>query len=298
MYFKFEVLKPYIDNPQYDLKLDDYSGSLEYYVKENTLVDKKGYYKLSTFGLGKDQEDNRVIVSFPRYLRQLSISQQNHWEAHELTKPCKMLRSYRDNIMLGSWSFPQSISRGILHERSYINNLWRIIFGESLFKNDYSPNDLTREYPFLFIPTAKALNKFILLMDTLFSDDMNTKHLRKLLECGCQNLPPVKTEYDPNIGSLNALELWMDNIYTLRDGKKVGKEIVSPFKEIRKEDRQLEAHKIVIADDYNLSYYDTQIEIFEKVYDVLKKLRIILLTHSKANGVKPPEEFRDHVYLF
>ena len=297
LFFKFEVLKPYVDNPNYDLQLDDYSGSLAYRVEEDTKVDKKGYYKLETFGLGRDERGTRVIVSFPRYLRQLSLSQQNHWEANELTSSCDVLDSYLNNILKGSWYFPQSISKGVLNERMYINDLWEAIFGERLFKNDYTHEDLIREYSFLFIPTSSALNKFRHFMDKLFSDNMNVKHIRSLLEEYSHYNPLIQETHIRQLGSLAALELLMDSIYTLHDGRMVGKEIVAPFKEIRKE-RQPVAHKIILEDHYDVAYYNSQIEIFKKVYNALKKLRIILSSHPKAKEVKAPKGFSDKVYIF
>lgn len=295
LFFDLNVINTYLDDPRYKLKLRDYHGSLSYELTNNTKIDDAGFYELKSFGLGYDENGIHVIVAFPRYLRCLSHSQQNIWEAHEITKPCKVIKPYWDNVMHGCWAFPLSLASGILNEREYINNLWKAIFDDNLFLNEYSIEDLPAYFSFLFIPTSRALGKFIHLMDKLFSDQLNTKHLRNLLTNGNEEFPCVTEKFEPNIGSLTALQLWIDNIYNLRSGENIGIEIISPFKKIRKL-RQPEAHKIDVSDTYDVSIYTKHTEILQEVYDTLVKLRIILISHPKSIRVKPPKYWNEEVY--
>ena len=112
---------------------------------------------------------------------------------------------------------------------------------------------------------------------------------------GYDNLPPYKDKVDEKIGSLAALELWIDNVYTLKDGTKIGKEIVLPLKQVRKR-RQPEAHKIISENTLDPDIYKIQDEILYAVYDSFCKLRIILSSHPKAIGIKPPSFWSDKVY--
>lgn len=297
LFFDFEVLHSYLNNPKYTLRLKDYYGSLSYTIETDNLVDKSGYYKLETFGLGYNQDDIRVIVSFPRYLNRLSPSQQTHWESYELTSQCKILSAYMDNIISGRWCFPKSLASGVLNERSRVNKLWECIFEDNLFLNDFSLDQLPANFSFLFIPTQKSLMEFYHLMDKLFSDDINIKHLRLLLKSGFENLPPVTETYDENIGSLNALKLWMDNIYHLKNGIPIGNEIVAPLKKVRKL-RQSPAHKILTENCYDKNVYELQNNILEDIYDSLKKLRIILSTHPKARQLYCTFDTDDMIYRF
>lgn len=296
LFFNFEVLLPYLNNPKYSLLLKDYQGSLSYTLEKSSRLDKAGYYSLQTFGIGYDEHGIRVIVSFPRYLKELSLSQQNHWEANEIIEQCKVFQPYWDNVMNGCWNFPQSLATSVLNERLYINSLWNAIFNDSLFLNDYTIEQLSPDYSFLFIPTCKYLRQFIHLMDKLFSDDLNTKHLRTLLEKGHDKLHPVGVKYRKDIGSLNALELWLNNIYILKNGDKVGKDIVSPLKKIRKL-RQPEAHTILLGDQYDISIYQKQNDLLLEVYNALKKLSTILSTHPSASTVNPPENYSEDIYI-
>lgn len=295
LFFDLNVINTYLDDPRYKLKLRDYYGTLSYELINSTKIDKAGYYELNSFGLGYDENGIRVIVAFPRYLRHLSHSQQNVWEAHEITKPCKVIKSYWDNIMHGCWNFPQSLATGILNEREYVNKLWKVIFNDNLFLNDYAIEDLPPYFSFLFIPTSRALGKFTHLMDKLFSDQLNTKHLRKLLNDGNEEFPSVTEHFEQNIGSLTALELWIDNIYHLKNGEKIGKEIVAPFKVIRKL-RQPEAHKIEVSDIYNVDIYTKHTDILRDIYDALLKFRVMLGSHPKAINVKPPKYWSKEVH--
>lgn len=295
LFFDFEVLNEYLDNPKYKLRLKDYRGSLSYELSEDKKIDKAGYYELKTFGLGYDENGVRVLVAFPRDLKCLSLSQQNHWEEHELSRPCKVLKFYWDNIMMGNWWFPHSLASGVIDERNFVNILWERIFEEKLFLNVYSIETLPVNFCFLFIPTQKALRQFNHQMDKLFSDDMNVKHLRKLLKEGFHNLQPVSEKYEEPIGSLKALELWLNNIYILEDGTRIGAEIVKPFKAIRKA-RQPEAHKIIVEDKYDISIYREQNRILDEVYNALKKLRIVLSSHPICQGIKPPEGYSSEAY--
>lgn len=295
IFFDFNVLNTYLEDPRYKLNLNDYYGSLSYELTEDSKLDNAGYYYLKTFGIGYDDSGNRVITAFPRDLKFLSPSHQNIWEANEILKPCKVLKFYWDNVMTGSWNFPLSISSAILIERKYVNKLWNTIFGENLFLNDYSLKDLPSDFSFLFRPTKSALGKFVHTMDKLFSDELNKKHLIALLKNGSDNLSAIETEFDPQIGSLNALELWLNNIYILQNGERIGAEIVAPFKKIRKL-RQPQAHKIIIKNDYDIHIYKEQNEIFCSIYEALKKLRIVLTTHPKAVCVSPPDNWSEEVY--
>lgn len=297
LFFDFEVLQSYLNNPKYNLFLRDYYGSLSYTLESDNLVDKAGYYKLETFGLGYNQDNIRVIVSFPRYLNRLSPSQQTHWESYELSSPCKVLCSYMDNIISGSWHFPKSLASGVLNERSLVNKLWKSIFEDKLFLNDFSLEQLPPNFSFLFIPTQKSLMEFYHLLDKLFSDDINIKHLRRLLKYGCENLPPVTEPYEENIASLNALKLWMDNVYHLKSGMTVGDEIVLPLKKVRKL-RQPQAHKIITENSYDKNVYELQNKILEDIYNSLMKLRIILSTHPKAMQENSSFNTDDMIYVF
>lgn len=295
IYFDMGVLNNYLDDPRYKLKLKDYHGSLSYEILEDTKLDSKGYYELNTFGLGYDNNGIRVVVAYPRYLRYLSRSQQNHWEAYEKTSPCKVIKAYLDNTLEGCFAFPQSIASGILNERAYINKLWKAIFEENLFLKDYVIEDLPPYYSFLFRPTTKDLNRFYLILDKLISDNLNVTHLKNLLLNGYDNLPPYKDKVDEKIGSLVALELWIDNIYTLNNGTKIGKEIVVPLKQVRKK-RQPEAHKIISENTLNPEIYKLQDDILHAVYDSFCKLRSMLLSHPKAKGLTPPSLWSNTVY--
>ena len=166
-----------------------------------------------------------MIISFPRYLSSLSKSQQNLWESYEITNPsnlCKIYKPYWDNIMEGSWSFPQSLASGILNERTYINKFWKEIFGEGLFQNDFTIEELPPYFSFLFLPTNRSLGNFIHLMDKLFSDQLNSKHLKNLIYKGKKGYKIITEEIDSQIGSLKALELWQNNIYHLDNGDNFG----------------------------------------------------------------------------
>ena len=298
IFFKFEVINSYLYDPRFVLELKDYHGSLKYELKENSKLDKTGYYDLKTFGLGYNEKGIRVIVSFPRYLSRLSKSQQNLWESYEIANPsnlCKVYKPYWDNIMDGSWGFPQSLASGILNERKYINKLWKEIFDDVLFQNDFSIEELPPYFSFLFLPTNRSLGNFIHLMDKLFSDQLNTKHLRDLIINGKEGYHRITKKFDSNIGSLNAFELWLDNIYHLKNGDDFGKIIVAPFKEIRKL-RQPIAHKIENPDFYDINFYDKQTEILRKIYNTLVNLRIVLVSHPRGINVKPPISWSEKVY--
>lgn len=295
IYFDFKVLQPYLDDPMFNLTLKDYYGSLEYSIENDSKVDKAGYYSLKTFGIGYDELGNRVIVSFARYLKNLSVSQQNHWEANESMKEAKVLKPYWDNVVYGSWHFPHSLASGVLIERNYVNYLWKEIFGKDLFKHAYTISQLPADYSFLFIPTKKAFNEFIHTLDKIFSDDIDVKSIRSYLEKGNQNLPSYKETVPENIGSLKALQLWIDNIYTLQNGDKIGSEIVGPLKQIRQL-RNPQAHTILMENKVDTAIYAQQNQIFSDIYDALVKFRTFLSTHPKVICLPKPEWYSDNVF--
>jgi len=157
-FFDIEILDSYFNNPRFDFKINDYSGSIsckydEYY---NTLVRKEDDLYIKSFGIGYDEYGKRVAVVCLRYLNNLSEEQQSYWKNREVIGKCKVLEAYYINLVEGRWYFPNSLFSLFLGEQKCLNDLSEEIFKIKLFRETFENEKRPKEFTFFFIPTTKT----------------------------------------------------------------------------------------------------------------------------------------------
>ncbi len=105
-FFEIEVLDRYSNDPRFDFKFEDYSGriSCKYDENEKPIVRDEDDIFLKTFGLGFDENGNRLAVVYLRYLKDLTAEHQVYWKSREKSGNCKMLEEYHQNTIQGNWS--------------------------------------------------------------------------------------------------------------------------------------------------------------------------------------------------
>lgn len=125
MFFDIEVLERYYNDPRFEFKFDDYSGSIQCKSEElyNALVRKEDDIYIKSFGIGYDKENKRVAVVFLRYLHNLTAEHQIYWKGKERIDEYTILKEYYQNAIEGCWAFSHSIFSAFLGELKCLNEL-------------------------------------------------------------------------------------------------------------------------------------------------------------------------------
>lgn len=287
IFFEIEVLDRYSNDPRFDFKFEDYSGriSCKYDENEKPIVRDEDDIFLKTFGLGFDENGDRLAVVYLRYLKDLTAEHQIYWKSREKSGNCKMLEEYHQNTIQGNWSSSYSIFSGFVGEQKCINDLTELIFSKALFRKTFEEENRPKEFTFFFTPTLKNYNDFILLLDKMISENINKDFFEGKVELfEYKELGNGLVEKHSK-GTLQIFEEWLTSVFNV-EGDGTISELFKPLKKIRRE-RQNPAHRIS-ENQYDLQFTDKQKQIISDAYSVFRNLRNIFHQHPKAQSVKIP----------
>lgn len=287
IFFEIEVLERYANDPRFEFKFKDYSGSIycKYDENDNPIVKEEDQIFLKTFGLGFDSDENRLAVVYLRYLKGLTSEHQIYWKSKEAKGGCKMLKEYHENTIQGNWTFSYSVFSAFIGELNCLNELSKSIFGKQIFRKSFDDENRPREFTFFFTPTFKNYNEFVLLLDKMISDNINKDFFKDKIELyELQELEEGLVERRQK-GTLRLFEEWLLSNYNTED-QELLKEIFKPFKKVRRE-RQSPAHKID-ENKYDKQYFDKQRKLVNDAYSSMRAFRKIFQQHRKARNVEIP----------
>lgn len=132
MFFKIEILNSYAIDPRYNLKhSNDYSGMI--CCESETCLEEQDQILLKTFGIGYEEERERVVVVYLRYLSDLTSEHQQRWFTYMEKGKCQVVYEYYQNSILGEWVEYSSIYEAFLEELYHINNMTEKMFGKKFF---------------------------------------------------------------------------------------------------------------------------------------------------------------------
>ena len=291
-FFEIDVLERYYNDPRYRFEFEDYSGTISCETDENgnTILDEKDQTFLETFGLGFDENDNRVAVIFSRYLNDLPSGHQLYWQTKEIHSPCKVLEEYYVNSIEGDFTDSMSIFSAFIGELNCLYDLTKHIYGKSLFNQKFEEDKRPKEMTFFFLPTSKNYEYFVHLLDKMLSDNINKKFFDGNIEE--YDLVPIDNNLIERImkGTIKMLEEWFGKNFKPKN-EQAYKDIFKFLKEIRKE-RQNPAHRIS-KNVYNKQYIEKQKDMIDKAYTVVRSLRTAFQQHPIARTFEVPSYLND-----
>lgn len=288
IFFEIEVLDRYFNDPRFDFKFEDYSGQISclYDENENPIVREEDQIFLKTFGLGFDENGDRLAVVYLRYLKDLTPEHQIYWKSRQKTGNCKMLEEYHQNTIQGNWTFSYSIFSGFIGEQKCINDLTKLIFTKPLFRKSFENENRPKEFTFFFTPTLKNYNDFILLLDKMISENINKDFFEGKVDFfEFKELENGLIERQSK-GTLQLFEEWLTFVLNVKGDGTVS-ELFKPLRKIRKE-RQSPAHRIN-ENQYDRQLIEKQKIIMDDIYSVLRNLRNIFHQHPKARDFEIPD---------
>lgn len=283
--FDLSVLEYYRNDPRYSYRTDFIHGSIciedEYFESES--VPKSDQILLETFGFAYDDNLNRYVAVFLRYLSNLSPEHQRVWKAKEVKGSIKLHPDYFASSIQGSWGTRLSIFEAFVQELKIINAMSEIIGKPNLFHNCYS-SDRPKEFGFLLRPTESEFNSFMLLLDKMMSDNINKKFFENDVD-----LESEEERGDGKIvvrpkGTIQILGAWVTKYFRPVDKKPIN-DMLATFKKVRKL-RQKPAHK-VNSDTFDQAFFHKQREIVVRAYDAVRTLRLILANHPSVKASPP-----------
>jgi len=222
-----------------------------------------------------------------RDLGKLSPEHQVFWGNKEIpADECKVLADYYDNLINGSWISSRSVFSALIDEINAIYKLTAAIFGVSIFREELVGDKRPRNFTFFFSPTSKNYYDFINLLDKYISENINKAFFKNKINL--EELIPLDLNRYERVqkNTIRILEEWLSKFFNYTDVN-TPKEIVKPFKKIRKE-RQNPAHNI-IDNQYDPTYVKKQKEIMEECYLSMGSIRRNIETHPKAKSVELPK---------
>ncbi len=284
--FDLKILEYYRNDPRYYYKNSDFEGSIYRKDEDNASQDDPTYLK--TFGFSYDENKNRAVSVYLRYLKSLSAPDQVRWNLEKLSGDYHLHPDYFTRTLLGRCSPYMSICDAILNEIRIINQMSESVYNNILFKNNFHENGeycRPERYGLLIRPTRNEFIEFIKLLDKILSDNIDKRFFKNMnIEIEREDIRSdgkiivtpkgtitlldewVRTEFDREVKSW---ELWAKSIQT--------------FRTIRK-NRNKESHSIH-DDAFDQKYIMEQRIILTDTHDAIRTLRIILESRIDTNSL-------------
>lgn len=279
--FDLSVLEVYRNDPRYYYSNDDIQGSIsvsdEYFEFEE--MPESDQVLLQTFGFSYDEDLNRAVAVFVRYLAYLSPEHQQTWRSKVLSGNYRLHPDYYLPSILGEFPENVPIFSAFLEELRVINDMCKAMERPPLFRKDFSDGEKPREFGFLVRPTLKEYNDFVLTLDKMLSDNINKDFF----------LNEVPYEFDEpredgkvvvkQKGTLVILSEWLSKFFTTSDSESLN-DMMKVFKDVRKK-RQKPAHAIK-ENVFDQKYFHDQRSLMLEAYGAVRTLRLIFENHPRV----------------
>jgi len=280
--FDLAVLEFYRNDPRYRYENDDIQGQIYYDDESMTDADKTF---LETYGFAYDNDFNRAVAVFTRYLADLTPEHQQIWKAKEISGEYKLHPDYYRNAIIGDWGERVPICQALLKELYIINQMCEAMGRPVLFRDAYGEYGEKRpkKFHFLIRPTLSEFNDFMLLFDKMLSDNINKDFFMDDVEYERE-----ETRSDGKIivhqkGTLQLLDEWLRKQMRLQDWSDWDKAIKT-LKKVRKL-RQQPAHSIK-EDVFDQKYFKEQREIILNAYQAIRLIRLLFANHPKVRAAQ------------
>jgi hypothetical protein len=285
--FDLSVLEFYRNDPRYRYENDDIRGRICYHAEEMNVSDKA---VLETFGFSYDDDYNRAVAVFLRYLTDLTPEHQQIWKAKELQGSYRLHPDYYRTAIIGDFGERVPICRALLKELYIINKMAEAMGRPPLFKDDYGEygENRPKRFGFLIRPTLEEFNNFMLLLDKILSDNINQDFFQNEVSYEDEIKRKDGKIQVQQKGTLQILDEWIRRFYKTHDWQ-TWEESIATLRKIRKM-RQKPAH-LINEDQFDQKYFKEQREIIIDAYSVMRTLRLMLANHPrvKSTGIQIPD---------
>jgi len=289
--FDLAVLEYYRNDPRYYYQTDFINGQIstedEHFESEE--MPEHDQVLLQSFGFAYDDNLNRGVAVFLRYLSALSPEHQKIWKSKQLNGNYQLHPDYLRNSM-GHWGTRIPIFEAFLCELDIINEMAKLIGKPKLFRETYR-NNTPRNFGFLLRPTMAEFNNFVLLLDQMMSENLN----KKFFEVDISLTEDIQRD-DGKVevrrkGTISLLEEWIKGNFRTADKEPLD-EMFATFRKVRRL-RQKPAHSPQ-GNEFDQQYFHEQRQLVIDAYNAVRIIRLILTNHPKVQA--NPPEINDMLY--
>jgi hypothetical protein len=291
--FELSVLEHYRNDPRYFYENDSIHGSISgrnaFY--ESSSMEERDQVILSSFGFAYDDDLNRAVAVYLRYLSGLSPEHQQVWRAKELSTTYRLHPDYFRTTILGEWGTRIPIFNAFIEELAIINKMTGLMNMPPMFRDTYSERR-PREFAFLLRPTLEEFNRFVLLLDKMMSDNLN----KEFFSAALIPLQDEEVRSDGKIvvnprGTITLLETWMRRYFRPVDPEPIEK-VFATFRKVRKL-RQQPAHRIN-DDTFDQQHFRNQRQLIIEAYDAVRYIRQAIANHPLVQ--RNPPRIQDELF--
>jgi hypothetical protein len=277
--FDLSVLEFYRNDPRFRYRVDDIFGAIwmqdEHAERPGTAEADITY--LQTFGFSYDEDMNRSVLVFNRYLSDLTPEHQNIWEAKRLKYKGRMHPDYYRSSIRGMFADHVPILKALTMEMHHINRMSELMGRCPLFRNDFNDDEnKPRGYTLLIRPTAKEFYDFVLLLDQMLSDNITKDFFGNDVPL-TEEIPRGEGRFEVRQrGTLALLEEWVRTRFAPVDPKPLD-DLFTALRKVRKL-RQKPAHA-PIDGQFDQQFFKDQRTLIIEVYGAVRTLRLIFKNH-------------------
>jgi hypothetical protein len=290
--FDLRVLEWYRNDPRFVVEIDDIHGRIH---QRSETTDAAGtvlrdQLEFLEFGFAYDEQYNRAIAVFLRYLHDLPTDQQQYLSNYELPSIYKLHPDFYRTQIIGDFPERISIYDAFLEEKRHINELSRLIGKPPLFNNDREEYKRPTGFGILIRPTKKEFGDFALMLDQLLSDDLNRDFFKDEIPTNEILTREDGTTITQAIGTITLLERWIRKYFKPNDPTAMD-QLFQAIREVRKA-RQKPAHR-TDNNTFDQKYIRHQRDLMLTAFDAVRTIRMILENHPKARGYEVPDWLRE-----
>lgn len=290
--FDTRVLEWYRNDPRYEYDIDEIHGRI---TQKAGTVGKDGAVLMDNleffeFGFAYDDDLNRGVAAFIRYLHDLPADQQRYIDQFKLTGDYKLHPEFYRTQILGEFPERISIYDAFLEEKHHINEMCKLMKKPPMFRGRDKAYQRPHGFGILLRPTKKEFRDFVLLLDQLLSDDLDREFFKGDIPVAEVLTKEDGTKVTQPIGTITLLQRWMTKEFKPSDPAPIER-LFAEIRAIRKE-RQKPAH---VADDneFDQKYLKQQRELIEQGFDAVGTIRMALENHPLVRGYEIPEWLRE-----
>ena len=169
------------------------------------------------------------------------------------------------SVAMGDFDVKQSIYVALLAEQDQVNCMAKKVGKKPLFRT----TDRPKEFAILIRPTGNAFDNFVLILDKLLSDNLNSKFFKGDLELSVDIITHDGKKERKRVPTIQLLEQWLDEV-----DRQEKSEMLKILRRIRRLRSQC-AHTLRKDDEFNQEFLEKQRNLIQDAYFAVRTIRII-----------------------
>lgn len=295
--FDLQVLEAYRNDPRYHYDCSDVGGTISistegivgaHAVKESDQI------LLQTFGFSYDDDGNRHVAVFLRYLHELTSAHQLIWRARQSSAPARLHPDYFKSSILGSWDLHVPLLQALCMEIWLINQMTIAMRGKPLFRIDYGEYGEKRpkKLAMLIRPTLEEFNASVHLLDKVLSENLSKEFFKDVLALETETPRADGKILISQKGTLALLDEYLRSRFYTSDWS-AWDAAMAALRKVRKL-RQQPAHALK-EDMFDPKYARDFRDLCVEAYGALATLRHCLQRHPAVikTGISVPQDLEE-----